>query len=659
MARKWIFLKKCCYIIVTLCPSWLLAQDYQLASPNGQNILNITCGEEVGFTVVSHQSPILEANHIQLVLADQTLGADPKVIDAKRSSVDKVIQVEVPTKYQKVRNQYNQIELKFKGNYSLVFRAFNNGIAYRFVGYLKDSSIQVIDEPLTFNIIGADTAIWPYESEKHENSFLSHFEYLFKEMGYNKIDKTPVGLPLYFSTKQKTKVVFTESDLFDYPNLFIQDSAGLRAVFPRVIAKQERVGDRSVKILKQADYIAATKGTRTFPWRLWMINQDDAAVLENTLVYQLATPSKIRDGSWIHPGKVAWDWWNSNNITGVDFRSGINNDTYKYYIDFAAKYGLDYILLDEGWTKSTLDLMHPNPNINVPELVEYGRKKNVGVLLWVLWNPLDKNLDKILDLYKRWGVKGIKVDFMARAEQYMVNFYTRTAIACADRKLMVDFHGAYKPSGLNRTYPNVISFEGVHGLENNKWESTITPVHDATLPFTRMVAGPMDYTPGAMHNVVKKNFNPVFSQPMSMGTRTHQTALYVLYESPLQMLADNPSNYLAEPQYISYLSKFPTTWDDLAVLYADAGKAVIVARKKGDTWYLGGITNWNAFKHTIHLDFLGKGKYQMERLTDGVNADRAAKDYRLSHKEVDASMDVPVEMAPGGGVTAIFTPVSK
>ncbi|HTN38691.1 MAG TPA: glycoside hydrolase family 97 catalytic domain-containing protein [Arachidicoccus sp.] len=659
MKKSKAIIQKAFWLLLTVCPNLLLAKDYKLASPNGHNVITITCDQGIGFKVTNNQSAILAVQHLKLVLEATSLGVNPVIIREDRREIDKMIDVDIPTKFKEIHDNYNQLELTFKGDYSIIFRAYDNGVAYRFVSRLDKPKIKVKAEGMSFNVFNAHNTIWPYEAEKHDNSFLSHFEYLFKNINYTDIDSTAVGLPLYLTAQNDAKVIFTESDLFDYPNLFIQKSDQLNAVFPLVIESQQQVGDRSIKILKKADYIAETKGTREFPWRLWMINEDDASVLRNTLVYQLATPSKIAQTDWIHPGKVAWDWWNDNNITGVDFKSGINNDTYKYYIDFASEFGLDYILLDEGWTKSTLDLTHPNPQIDVPMLVEYAKKKHVGVILWVLWNPLDKDMNKILDLYKSWGVKGIKVDFMARAEQYMVNFYTRTAIACADRHLMVDFHGAYKPTGLERTYPNVISFESVHGLENDKWESTITPGHDVTLPFTRMVAGPMDYTPGAMHNVVKKNFFPAFSQPMSMGTRAHQTALYVLFESPLQMLADNPSNYLKEKDYTTYLSKFPTTWDDLRVLYADAGKAVILARRKGNLWYLGGITNWDPFNHPVKLDFLGKGKYQMELLKDGINADRAAEDYKLVHKSVDASTSLSVPMAPGGGFSAIFTPVQN
>lgn len=633
------------------------SQTYELPSPSGNNVLKINCDKNIGFVLMNKNSEILSVKNLWLdVAAAGILGTNARVQKATKTLANTIINVDVPTKFKTIKDHYNQLQLQCKGGYSIIFRAYDNGVAYRFVTALKNEKVLVNNENMSFNVNDGKNVWWPYEFDKHANAFQSHYEYVFKNIPYTTIDSTPVGLPAYFTAGNGAKIVFTESDLFDYPNLFIQKNGTLTSTFPHPILEQKPVRDRSIKIIKEAEYIAETKGTRAYPWRVWMVNDDDAGLLQNNLVYQLATPSKIKNTAWIKPGKVAWDWWNDNNIYGVNFKAGINNQTYKYYIDFAAKYGLEYIMLDEGWTKTTLDLLHPNPEINIPELVAYGKQKGVDVLVWVLWNPFDEKMDEILDLYKSWGVKGIKIDFMARSEQYMVNFYTRTAEACAKRNMLVDFHGAFKPTGLHRTYPNVISYEGVHGLENNKWETSITPEHDAVLPFTRMMAGPMDYTPGAMRNAIKKNFHPVFTQPMSMGTRAHQTALYVLFESPLQMLADNPSRYMQDDKYTKYLSQFPVVWHDMKVLHADAGKAVIVARKNGNKWYIGGITNWDAFTKNINFDFLQNGNYNMEILEDGMNAHRMAEDYIITKKQVTNKGMYSVKMAPGGGFAAILTP---
>lgn len=640
---------------LALLPAVVMAKDYPLVSPDGQNVLTVSCEKTVSFTLSNRNVNILNVKNLALELDAAKLGANPKVKSIKKTAFKGVINVDVPTKFKTINDVYNQLELIFEGGISITFRAYDNGVAYRFATSSKGEVI-INNEQLSFEISQASNAIWPYESSVHKNPLYSHFEYSFKNIDYNKIDSTTVGLPLYFTASNGAKVVFTESDLFDYPNLFIKKNGIMNSVFPHPILEQQKTTDRGIKIIKEADYIAKTRGTRTYPWRLWMINNDDAGLLTNNLVFQLATPSKVKNTAYIKPGKVAWDWWNDNNIYGVDFRSGINTQTYKYYIDFAAKFGLPYIMLDEGWTKSTTDLLNPHDNIDIEELVRYGKQKHVDVLVWVLWGPLDEKMDEILDLYKSWGIKGIKVDFMQRAEQYMVNFYTRLAQACAKRELMVDFHGSYKPTGLNRTYPNVMSYEGVHGLENNKWQRSITPEHDALLPFTRMMAGPMDYTPGAMINATKKNFNPVYGQPMSMGTRAHQTALYVVFESPWMMLADNPSNYLKDIKYTAYLSQFPTVWDETKVLFADAGKAVVVARRNGDKWYIGGITNWDRFEKEISLDFLGNKSYYAEILADGINADRAAEDYKITTQVFTNASTYPIKMAPGGGFTIVLSP---
>jgi alpha-glucosidase len=372
------------------------------------------------------------------------------------------------------------------------------------------------------------------------------------------------------------------------------------------------------------------------------------------MVYKLASPGRIEDVSWIKPGKVAWDWWNDNNIYGVDFKSGINTETYKYYIDFASKYGLEYIILDEGWYYLE-NVLKIKEQIDVKELIRYGKEKNVGIILWVTWKALDDKLIEALDAFSQWGAVGIKVDFMQRDDQWMVEYYYRVAREAAKRHLLVDFHGAYKPTGWLRTYPNVLSSEGVKGLENCKWSADIDPEHDVTLPFIRMVAGPMDYTPGAMINANKKNFNFVFSEPMSQGTRCHQLGMYVVFESPLQMLADNPSNYYREPECMKFLSAVPSVWDETRILSAKVSDYVLTARRNGDVWYLGGMTDWDPRILRAKLDFLDAGEYTIEIWKDGVNSERHASDYKYETLPVDKTSEIEVKMAPGGGWAAIIT----
>ncbi len=359
----------------------------------------------------------------------------------------------------------------------------------------------------------------------------------------------------------------------------------------------------------------------------------------------------LQDTSWIKPGKVAWDWWNAHNVYDVDFKAGINTQTYKYYIDFAAKYGIEYIILDEGWYKLG-NLLEVVPEINMEELIAYAKQKNVGIILWVIWKTLDDQLETALNQFAKWGVKGIKVDFMQRSDQLLIDYYHKISREAAKRKMLVDFHGDQKPATMTRTWPNLISTEGVKGLEWSKWSAETEPEHNVTLPFTRMFLGPMDYTPGAMLNAPKTSFAPIFNHPMSLGTRCHQLAMYIVYESPLQMLADSPSNYLREPQVMDFLAPVPTQWDETKVLDGRIAEFVVVARRNDRDWYIGGMTNWTSRELEIDLSFLPQGNFSMEAFQDGANADRYGSDYKVTKSQVNHTTKLKVTLAPGGGWAA-------
>jgi alpha-glucosidase len=408
-------------------------------------------------------------------------------------------------------------------------------------------------------------------------------------------------------------------------------------------------------VTARKDYIARTNGTRTFPWRVFVVTPNDIKLLESDLVFKLAAPNKIADTRWIKPGHVAWDWWNANNIYGVDFRAGINNDTYKYYIDFASKNGIEYIILDEGWYPLG-NVLEQVPGINVPELVKYAESKKVGVILWVVWKSFWDKIDEAVVLYEKWGVKGVKVDFMQRDDQKIVNFYHEAARKTADHHLLIDFHGAYKPDGFGRTWPNALTREGVKGMENNKWSKDISPDHDVTLPFTRMVAGPMDYTPGALKNMDKANFRPNFNRPESQGTRAHQVALYVIYESPLQMLSDSPSNYMKEQETTDFILKIPVVWDDIIGIDGKVGEYLLLARRSGKEWFVGAITNWTPRDMDLDLSFLPAGNYSIDIFQDGINADRYAEDYKHLKNKVKSGDKMKIHLAPGGGWAAKISP---
>jgi alpha-glucosidase len=626
------------------------AKDYKVASPNGQISVTVSVDTQIKWSATVGNQAIFLNNSLSLDLGTSVLGINPKVTSTKLSSVNEVVQTVVAVKSKTIQNAYTQLKLFFKPNYAVSFRVFDNGIAYRFETAMKDE-ITVKNEEVGLNFSGDYGVLFP-----EEETVYSHYERLYLDQ---KISSLAAGkfcsLPTLVKADNNIKIGITEADLFDYPCLFMEASgkAAFKSKFPHVILKFDPNGDRNIKNVVEADYIAKTEGTRNFPWRVFMISTEDARLVENQMVYLLSRENKLTETSWIKPGLVAWDWWNENNIYGVDFKSGLDTKTYKYYIDFASKNNVPYIILDEGWTKSTTNIKEANPNLDIQELMAYGKSKNVGIILWCLWNPLDADMDAILDIYAKWGAKGIKVDFMARSEQYMVNFYERTAKACADRKLMVDFHGAFKPSGMARAYPNIINHEGVRGMENCKWSKDITPEHDVTLCFTRMLAGPLDFTPGAMINKNAKDFAISFSNPMSQGTRCHQIAMYVCYDAPLQMMADSPSNYYKEQESATFISKMQTVWDDTKVLDARVGDYILVARQKGSDWYLGAMTDWDARSLTVDCSFLGDGTYEIEIMQDGINADKSASDYKRIVKQVTKADKLKIELAKGGGWAAI------
>jgi alpha-glucosidase len=651
-------LKYIVFILAFLTARTAKAKNYKLLSPDQKIAITVAISDKITWSINYAGENLLQPSAIALLLNNKVQpGINPVLVKQQQKMYNENINATIAVKSKQINNHFNELKLDFKGGYSLYFRAYNDGVAYRFETNLKESVVEVLGETADFNFNKNNRVFWPQEENK---DFLSHFESLYKDTVLSAFSNSQhAALPMLLFSSNGTKMLVSESDLYDYPNLFLfgTNNNRLTAGFPKVIAESLPVRDRGIKITKLANYQAKTTGQRKYPWRSIAICKEDKDLLINNLTYKLATPSVLTDTDWIKPGTVAWDWWNDNNIYGVNFKAGINTETYKYYIDFAAKFGLAYIMLDEGWTRTTTDLLNPAKTIDIEEIINYGKSKGVGVWLWTLWEPLDKDMDKILAQYAKWGAKGIKVDFMARAEQYMVNFYERTAATAAKYKLMVDLHGAYKPVGLNRKYPNVLTYEGVRGAENNKWSTEITPTHNLTLPFIRMAVGPMDYTPGAMINATKKNFSVVYSAPMTMGTRAHQVAMYVLYESPLQMLADNPSNYLKDSLCTSFMARIPTVWDKTIALEGKIGEYAVIARKNGNKWYLAGMTDWNARTFKTALTFLDGKKYKMEVLSDGINASRHAADYKLTTTTVSAADTIEINMEKGGGWTAILTPV--
>ena len=641
-------------LILTVLAFYVVkAQTYSVSSPNSELNITVTVNKSVSFSVSHNETQVIKEAGLALQLENHgVLGETPKVKKTERNSYEGIITPVVARKYAEIKEAYNELTISFKGNYKLLFRAYNDGVAYRFVTTLK-SDITVENEVLTLNFADETTSLFPEEA-----SLLSHYERKYIPTRLDTLQNNRFcSLPVLTKTND-VNVLFTEADVYDYPCMFMQGTGGnaLEAKFPNyVLSTSPKPGleDRS-QLVENANFIAKTKGNRAFPWRVFVISNKDKDLVASELVFQLSSPLKLKDTDWIKPGKVAWDWYNANNIYGVDFKAGINNDTYKYYIDFASKYGLEYIILDEGWSKTTTNIKACNNDINVEELVRYGKERNVGVILWLLWEPLHKNMDA-LALYNSWGVKGVKVDFMQRADQFMVNYYETIAKEAAKNHLLVDFHGSFKPSGLRRAYPNVLTYEGVKGNENNKWSADITPNHNVTLPFTRMVAGPMDFTPGSMVNTTADNHRISFNRPMSLGTRAHQVAMYVVFESPLQMLCESPSTYYKEAGTTAFISRIPSVWGDTIVLEAKVSDYILMARKNKGVWYVGGMTDETARTFNIALNFLEQGTYKMEIFKDGFNTGQYAQDYVKETIIVEANQTIELSMAADGGFAAILT----
>ncbi|HSE32058.1 MAG TPA: glycoside hydrolase family 97 protein [Pyrinomonadaceae bacterium] len=625
------------------------ATRYQLASPSGKITVHIRVEQRIEYDLLLNDKQLLSNSTLEMDVDHRKLGLNPQVLSATPTTVNRELRVPVPQKFALLHEHYNQLRLEFKDNYAVVFRIYNEGFAYRFETSLTQTEVKIYDEEAVLNFSDNFHVYYP-----KEDSFFSHNEREFVYLPVKDIpDSSLASIPAVVDTNS-AKLIIAESDVDDYPGLWLRGNRDnrLSTTFPRYPLSEELRGDRNLRVTKTADYIAVTKGTRTFPWRIVGVAENDADLITNQLVYLLARPSQVSDTSWIKPGKVAWDWYNANNIYGVNFKSGINTETYKYYIDFASKQGIEYIILDEGWYKLG-NLLQVVPEMNIEELVRYGKQKNVGIILWVVWKTLDDQFAPAFEQFTKWGVKGLKVDFMQRDDQKVMNFYQRVCREAAKRKLLLDFHGGIRPATMTRTWPNMLTTEGVRGLEQSKWSKYANPEHNVTLPFTRMFVGPMDYTPGAMVNSGnEKNFAGIFERPMSLGSRCQQLAMYVIYESPLQMLADSPSHYLREPEIMNFLGPVPTVWHDTKVLQAKMGDYVVIARRYGQDWYLGAMTDWTPRELQIDFSFLPPGSFQMQAYEDGVNADRLGSDYKTSVSTVTTNTKLNIKLAGGGGWAA-------
>jgi alpha-glucosidase len=643
-----------------LSSSMLLGQKnkiYEIKSPGGNINLHIEAGDKLLWSVQSDGQQIIAPSSISLqLIGGEVLGENVKVLSTKTDKIDKVITA-VNYKKSTIQDQCNQVTINIKGDYGLIFRVYNDGVAYHFFTKRK-GELFVKNEEANFNFTADQKVFVPYMWDYRDGKiFNSSFEALYKEINISKFASDSLAfLPVLADVGNNKKVVILEADLEEYPGMYLninQTHKGFMGVYAPYPLEAKTGGYGGINFIptKRADYIARVNGTRNFPWRIVVISNQDKELLNIDMVQKLASPSRLTDFSWVEPGQVAWDWWNDMNISHVDFKAGMNTPTYKYYIDFAAANKIRYIIIDAGWS-SMLDLTKTNPEVDLKTIIDYGKQKGVGVILWASWYAITQQMDKVFPLYSGMGVKGFKIDFVDRDDQLAVASLYEIAKKASDYHLMVDFHGVFKPTGLQKTYPNVIGFEGVKGLENYKWAVEDQPRYVVSIPYLRMMAGPMDYTPGAMRNSNKANFRPINSNPMSQGTRCQQLAMYVVFEAPLQMLSDNPTIYIKEQECTDFITSVPTTFDATVALDGKVGEYVLLARRKGDTWYVGAMTNWTSRDLKIDFSFLGNGDYQATVFKDGINADRDATDYKKEVIKITKDSKTDIHLAPGGGWAA-------
>lgn len=651
-------------------------KKYQVQSPDKKLSVTVTTDVE-GKTVwsIQHDDTQVLLPSVLSVEGYPTGKPDKVFHWGENTKVNKVIRQEINRtfttpyyKKDKVEDHYNLMLLKCKGGYDIEFRVYNDGAAYRFINNLRKPFI-VKNETADFNFGFNHQAFIPYVNDNRNGErYCYSFESFYDESKLSDMFADSLAItPLMVCLDKGKKAVIMDAGVINYPGLFLKKNPrtpnGLVAEFAPFPLEEVIGGHARLNLIptRRADYIAQINAPQAFPWRAVLITEQDTQLADNDMAQRLAPACRISDTSWIKPGKVAWDWWNTCNLTGVDFQAGMNTPTYKKYIDFAAANQLEYIIIDEGWSGKESMLQELNPDIDLKEVIAYGTSKNVGVILWASWRNAAKDTENVFKHYAEMGVKGFKVDFFDRDDQPLIASVEQIAEIAARHHLLLDLHGL-KPNGIQRAYPNIVNFEGVKGLENAKWEPIVNgaplhdfPRYDVTAPYLRQLIGPMDYTPGATVNATHSDFRAINDHPMSQGTRVHQMAMYTIFEAPLQMLADSPSNYEKEPDYTSFIAAVPTVFDETIALNGEVGEYITIARRKGDTWFIGAMTNWTPRTLTIDLSFLGEGSYEAVIFSDGVNAERNATDYKKETRTIKAGDKLNIRLASGGGWTARIT----
>ena len=652
--------KKLCLAILSLLlligNASLAAKEkkYVLSSPDGTLKVEISAGNELVYQVMHGNDTILSHSNIALVLEDGTIvGRTPRITGERRKKIKD--NIESPFyRFKEFVATGNELDLKLKGGFGIIFRAYNEGVAYRFYT-TQSSDIIIKEEQAEFNFKEDYTAYLPYTTNDKKPMVMA-YQNVYDITPLSKAQPKLAFLPVTVDCGS-VKLTLLESDLEAYPGMFVQSQQGkygLKGVFAPYPAKTDFYPWRKQEyVTETTDFISRSRGSRSYPWRVLAITEKDTDMPVNNLVYALASPNRIGDTSWIKTGKVAWDWWNDWNLKGVPFKAGINMDTYKYYIDFASRNGLEFIVLDEGWyAPKSGDMLTVIPELDLPELIAYGKSKGVEIVLWTVFNVLDSQLEAACKKYADMGIKGFKVDFLDRDDQTAVEMVYRIAEMTARYKLTLDLHGIYKPTGINRTYPHIINFESVFGMEEVKWTDIKNnmPLYDVTFPYIRMMAGPVDYTPGAMRNATKADWRAMYYTPASMGTRCHQLAAYIVHDSPFTMLCDAPTNYLNEQECVDFMASLPVEVDSTFIASGELGKYIVTVRKKDVNWYIGGMTNWDERDVQLDFSFLPEGvSYTAVLFKDGVNANKQAEDYRKETIRIDKDSRLTLHLASGGG----------
>ena len=635
-------------------------QSLQIFSPDKNIRIEITVASQLRYSVFVDDKKIIDSSAIDMQLFNNiTLSGNLKIKSTKTKGIKESIVAQISVSRKNISNIYNELTIHFKSNFTVIFRAYNDGVAYRITTSFKNSII-VQNEIAQFNF-AKDAHAWAPIIQKREGQDIFHtsFEEFYPYKSLDSLNSNNyMYSPVLVNTSNNIKVAVTESDLVDYPGMFLRGTSSntLQSAFASYPLEERIVEGNYPEMIvsKRANYIAKTNGTRNFPWRVLLIAREDKELPTNDLVYRLASPTTIEDASWIHPGKCTDEWIIDINLFNVPFKSGINTASYKYYIDFAKHFGFDRIMMDAGWS-NTKDLFDINPNINMDTLAAYAKKQGIKLSMWTLSMTLNKQLDSALKQFQKWGVDFIMTDFIDRDDQPTVNFYKRIAEACAKAHLMIMFHGAFPPKGFNRTYPNNITREGVLGSEYNAWSDKVTASHNCIIPFTRMLAGPLDYEPGLLDNATPQQFKPIWGKVMSQTTRCQQLAMFVVYDDPLPIFSGNPSQGYLEPKFMDLLGSIPAGWDTTIILDAKVGNYIVTARRKNNDWVIGGMTDSSARDITINLSFLynrghAADSYIATICKDGINADRNATDYIIEEKTLMANDKLQIHMAPAGGV---------